>query len=235
MSGLAGPSSAIGPRAGRGVRSRRRNRHLVARPFGMRAESNTSEWEELPVGMWDRLLEFLGFGEGDEGTPSLAGDGFAARRSGWEREEGQRVLRPVLTLAHSAGSSSDMRRWQRWAGRAASADGSSVGGGSKRSVPSSSSEELTGKGSLSPDLIVLAPRAFEDARVAADHLRAGRPVVLALEHVERELTQRLIQFLSGSVYALGGEIHRISGHVLLLTPSGFDVRLMPADAWSGVP
>lgn len=75
-----------------------------------------------------------------------------------------------------------------------------------------------------PGLVVSAPRRFEEAQEAADHLKAGKPVILHLDGMERDLAQRLINFLAGSVYALGGEMHRV-GAVVIFAPAGMEVTL----------
>ena len=77
------------------------------------------------------------------------------------------------------------------------------------------------------ELIVLVPRGFETAQEAADHLKAGRPVLLNLESTERELAQKLVHFLSGSVYALNGEMHRVGTGVIAFVPQGVDISLPP--------
>lgn len=72
-------------------------------------------------------------------------------------------------------------------------------------------------------VIVASPRSFDDAQVIADHLKNRRPVVVNLEGVERELAQRLIHFLSGTIYALNGEMYRVSSGTLFFAPGGVDV------------
>lgn len=72
-------------------------------------------------------------------------------------------------------------------------------------------------------VIIAVPRSFDDAQVIADHLKNRRPVVVNLEGVERELAQRLIHFLSGTTYALNGEMHRVSAGTVFFAPGGVDV------------
>lgn len=72
-------------------------------------------------------------------------------------------------------------------------------------------------------VIVATPRGFDDVQVIADHLKNRRPVVVNVEGVERELAQRLVHFLSGTIYALNGEMHRVSSGTLFFAPGGVDV------------
>jgi cell division inhibitor SepF len=162
-------------------------------------------------GMWDRMLTFLGFEEEepdlDEALPVRADDLEAApTRDELARRRGRR--RPVVSLPGA------QRTWGSGRGEAALPAGAAAGAArpAPRPLPS-------------PDLVVISPRNFETAQEVADHLRGGRPVILTLEGVDRELTQRLVHFLSGSVYALGGQMHKVGAGVLLLSPSGLEVRV----------
>ena len=74
-------------------------------------------------------------------------------------------------------------------------------------------------------VVILSPRAFEDVQVAADHLKARRPIILNLEATDRELAQRVINFLSGTIYALSGEMHRVGTNVLFFAPGGVEVTM----------
>ena len=140
----------------------------------------------MASGMWDRMLNFLGFEEEDAEPepvvmpPATARDELARRRG--------RRGRPVATVEPA-------RRWE----------------------PRGERQEL----------IVLVPRTFDAAQEAADHLKAGRPVLLNLETTDRDMAQRLINFLSGSVYALNGEMHRVGTGVMAFVPQGVDVSLPP--------
>lgn len=67
------------------------------------------------------------------------------------------------------------------------------------------------------------PRAFDDAVEIADSLKLQRAVLINLEGADRDTERRIVDFLSGAVYALGGKIVRISAHAFALTPSSCDV------------
>jgi cell division inhibitor SepF len=80
-------------------------------------------------------------------------------------------------------------------------------------------------GSAVQRVIIVTPRSFYDVQLVADHLKNRRPVVVNLEGVEKELAQRMLNFLSGTIYALNGEMHRVSSHTLFLAPGGVEVVL----------
>ena len=51
---------------------------------------------------------------------------------------------------------------------------------------------------------VVEPRSFNDAQQVGDRMKAGQPVILNLQGLERDLQRRLIDFCSGLAYAMGG-------------------------------
>lgn len=72
-------------------------------------------------------------------------------------------------------------------------------------------------------VMVTEPRSFDDAQEIADHLKNRRPVVLNLERVETDLARRIVDFVSGAVYALGGSIQKVGGGIFLCAPSNVDI------------
>lgn len=70
---------------------------------------------------------------------------------------------------------------------------------------------------------VLEPHGFNDAQEVGDRLKAGQPVVLNLQGLDRDLQRRLIDFSSGLCYALSGAMAKAADHVFLLTPPNVDV------------
>lgn len=67
-------------------------------------------------------------------------------------------------------------------------------------------------------LVVLKPTTLEDAREAAEGLRSNNTVVLDLEDTPRDAVVRLVDFISGAAYILGGRITRLSTNTYLVTP-----------------
>ncbi len=67
-------------------------------------------------------------------------------------------------------------------------------------------------------LVVLKPETLEDAREAAEGLRSNNTVVLDLEETPRDVVIRLVDFISGAAYILGGRITRLSTNTYLVTP-----------------
>lgn len=74
-------------------------------------------------------------------------------------------------------------------------------------------------------LVLIEPRSFEEAKEIGDHLKNHRPVVVNLHHMKRNgLAQRVIDFLSGTIYALGGDLQKLGPHILIFTPANVDVQ-----------
>jgi len=70
---------------------------------------------------------------------------------------------------------------------------------------------------------VMEPKGFNDAQEVGDRLKAGQPVILNLQAVDRDLQRRLIDFASGLAYALNGAMSKAADQVFLLTPSNVEV------------
>ena len=72
-------------------------------------------------------------------------------------------------------------------------------------------------------MVLVKPERFEDGISIADHLNAKRTVVLNLESTSREITRRLVDFLSGVAYANNGQLKRVANSTFVITPNNVDV------------
>ena len=75
----------------------------------------------------------------------------------------------------------------------------------------------------SPSVHVCEPKSFNDAQEIGERLKLGRPVIMNLGGLPRELQRRLIDFASGLAFAIDGSMSRVDEHVFLLTPNNVDV------------
>lgn len=73
-------------------------------------------------------------------------------------------------------------------------------------------------------VVLVKPEKFEDASTVADHLNGKRTVVLNLESTNKEVSRRLVDFLSGVAYANNGQIKRVANSTFIITP--YNVGLM---------
>lgn len=67
-------------------------------------------------------------------------------------------------------------------------------------------------------VVVMSPMSFDEARDVADYLKTKNPVVINLETLPKDSSRRMVDFLSGAVYALGGSIQKIANGIFLATP-----------------
>ena len=72
-------------------------------------------------------------------------------------------------------------------------------------------------------VVIMQPDKFEDAQDISDHLKNNKPIVVNLENLEKEEAQRIIDFLSGAVYALDGNIQKVSNGIFLVAPQNVDI------------
>lgn len=73
-------------------------------------------------------------------------------------------------------------------------------------------------------VVLVKPERFEDASAVADHLNSKRTVVLNLESTNKDVSRRLVDFLSGVAYANNGQIKRVANSTFIITP--YNVGLM---------
>ena len=83
-----------------------------------------------------------------------------------------------------------------------------------------------GKSSIvgSGKMILLEPRAYSESQQIADHLKKRNTVVVNMKRVTPDQAKRIVDFLSGTVYALGGDLQKIGGGIFLCTPKNVNVE-----------
>ena len=74
-------------------------------------------------------------------------------------------------------------------------------------------------------VVVHRPHSAEDVQIIIDCLRRGEPAIINLDRESEASAQRILDFISGAIYALCGRIHRISGDIFLLTPDGMEITV----------
>ena len=73
------------------------------------------------------------------------------------------------------------------------------------------------------EVCVVKPTTFEEAREITDILLSNRTVVLNLEGLNVDIAQRIIDFASGSCYAMSGNLQKISNYIFIITPPSVDI------------
>ena len=98
---------------------------------------------------------------------------------------------------------------------------------SPSSAPSASERSFGGQvlnmSSGKQEVVLFHAKTFDDAARAADELRKRKAVILNMENVDKSLTRRVVDFLSGSVYALDGSVKKVAQSTYLFCPHNMDV------------
>ncbi|MEW6447909.1 MAG: cell division protein SepF [Bacillota bacterium] len=83
-------------------------------------------------------------------------------------------------------------------------------------------------------VMVSEPRSFDDAQEIADHLKNRRPVIVNFERVEPDLARRVVDFVSGAAYALGGSVQKVGGGIFLFAPNNVDIATEAKESEKGI-
>lgn len=73
-------------------------------------------------------------------------------------------------------------------------------------------------------MILLEPRAYSESQQIADYLKANSSVVVNLRRVTPDQAKRIVDFLSGTIYAIGGDLQKLGGGIFLCTPNTVNVE-----------
>ncbi|MGI6206180.1 MAG: cell division protein SepF [Anaerovoracaceae bacterium] len=72
-------------------------------------------------------------------------------------------------------------------------------------------------------LVITEPRNFNDCPRMVDSLKTRRPVIINVEHLERETARKIFDFLSGATYAINGKVQKVSDNIFVFAPENVDV------------
>ena len=119
--------------------------------------------------------------------------------------------------------------FSNFSAESASLSQSSFGSGGTRGSASRTREGRVvnlsgGSGNPQMQVVLIKPERFETAAEIADHLRGRRTVLMNLEEAPKDITRRLVDFLSGVTYAIDGNIRKVASNTYILTPP--NVNLM---------
>lgn len=91
------------------------------------------------------------------------------------------------------------------------------------SVLSMNNSERTAPSSSKSEVVLFRPTNFNDTSKAADDLRNRKAVVCNMENVDKAMARRVVDFLSGTVYALEGSVKKIAQSAYIFCPHNMDV------------
>ncbi|MBQ4118878.1 MAG: cell division protein SepF [Clostridia bacterium] len=73
-------------------------------------------------------------------------------------------------------------------------------------------------------VILVKPDRYEDSSAIADHLTANKTIVLNLESCESSVSRRIVDFLSGAAYAIGGNVRKVAVSTFIIVPNQVDIQ-----------
>lgn len=72
-------------------------------------------------------------------------------------------------------------------------------------------------------VMLLEPHSYDEVQEFADHLKNRKAIVINLQRLPHDQAKRIVDFLSGTVYAIGGDIQKLGSNIFLCTPDNVDV------------
>lgn len=150
------------------------------------------------MGALDKFLKYMQLNNGDDD-----GDYFDDEDSDYEDVEDQPVIKKVPAKKQQT-EELEKSNVQRFPHKTAPA----------RKVPKS------GDGM---EVCVIKPTSVDDSREITDTLLSNRTVVLNMEGLDVDIAQRIIDFASGSTYAMKGNLQKISHYIFIITPPSVDI------------
>lgn len=74
-----------------------------------------------------------------------------------------------------------------------------------------------------PTIVVVKPKCFSAGIEAADQLKQRHPVILDVTGLDTEEAKRTVDFISGTVYGINGNVQKVSSGIFIATPASFDI------------
>lgn len=72
-------------------------------------------------------------------------------------------------------------------------------------------------------MLLIEPKSVDECRMLVDSLKGRRPVIVNLEKIETETARKIFDFLSGAVYALNGNVQKVSNNIFIFAPENVDI------------
>ena len=79
-------------------------------------------------------------------------------------------------------------------------------------------------GTAGSKMMLLEPRAYSESQQIADYLKNRSSVVVNLKRVTPDQAKRIVDFLYGTIYAIGGDLQKLGGGIFLCTPNNVNVE-----------
>ena len=96
--------------------------------------------------------------------------------------------------------------------------------GEEEFYTTSKEEFHSANGMAGSKMMLLEPRAYSESQQIADYLKNRSAVVVNLKRVTPDQAKRIIDFLSGTIYAIGGQLQKLGGGIFLATPNNYNIE-----------
>lgn len=147
---------------------------------------------------------------------------YFSRRSGGEDDEKQRSDGGYEFYEDTHDASGEytarLRNFQRENGDGG--DRRSFGGRDDRAERAPQQEQ---KPHTFQNFMVYEPSTADDVQTLIDFLKTRESAIINLDNVDPDVSQRVLDFVSGAIYALNGSVHRVAGNIFLLSPEGVGI------------
>ncbi|MGE5676766.1 MAG: cell division protein SepF [Pseudomonadota bacterium] len=72
-------------------------------------------------------------------------------------------------------------------------------------------------------VVLVEPTSYDEVQNICDDLKSKKPIIINFEEMDKEVSRRMVDFISGAVYALDGTIQKVSNGIVIVAPSNVDI------------
>ena len=72
-------------------------------------------------------------------------------------------------------------------------------------------------------VVLIEPTDYDDVQDICDNLKNKKPIIINFENLDKDIARRMVDFISGAIYAIDGTIQKISNGIVIAAPSNVDI------------
>lgn len=77
--------------------------------------------------------------------------------------------------------------------------------------------------SLPMKVVVVEPTNYDEVQDICNNLKSKKPIIINFENIDKDVARRMVDFISGAVFALDGTIQKVSNGIVVVAPSNVDI------------
>lgn len=77
--------------------------------------------------------------------------------------------------------------------------------------------------SLPMKVVVIEPTSYDEVQDICNNLKSKKPIIINFENIDKDVAKRMVDFISGAVFALDGTIQKVSNGIVIVAPSNVDI------------